>query len=1201
MRLVSKLCLWLALAVFVTASVSHADDDKDKARQKASAAQIASLRANNPEIGTCDLGTAAKDLDGNNVRARLYNNGHLFWKSSGNVYTVPKEGAANSIFASGIWIGGIDSSDNLRFVGTDYGPFELWPGPLDDSGNPPASCSDFDRIYKVTRGDVENYDRQGITTSDLEDWPFELGAPVTDGDGDPNNYNLAGGDRPELLGEQVAWWVMNDAGNVKEASQTAPIGLEVQVTAFVFSTADALNNTTFYKYKLIHKGDEPLTDVYFGLWSDPDLGDATDDFVASDSVLGLGIVYNGDENDGGADGYGSNPPALAYDYFQGPLVPDTTGGTHVDPDGTEHPGMKRIQMSKFIYYNNDSSVQGNPNCLTTECYDYMRGIWRDGTSITFGGTGYGGDQTTNFMFPGEPAQRAYWTEENVDGFGSRNTPADRRFLMSSGPFELSPGDTQDIVYGIVWSQSVSRLASVAQLKFDDIFAQGAYNSNFDIPPPPVAPEVSVDVADQSIIIEWENDPASNNFLNKYDETSAFLVDTTPPDGNTTYTFEGYRILQYESDSDQEGETLVTYDVVNNVTTVVDNTIDVLNGGALITEVTAAGSDSGVQTFYELNNLTNGRTYYFGIQAYAYNPNSQPKIYASPVRRFSAIPAPREARRQTFRATQGTEVASVRTTGTGDSFGVLATVANPSLVTGAQYEVRIYDALDPDGDGDPTGGIGNTSVPVGEDDDGNIIYQLGYVFNKGTLDADTVLTLQTYDLINTTTGETVISGTDFIVENDKNVPFGQNLLTVDGVSFNVETAPADFKDFLMTANGAGPIVPPTGGSADFGGFPVPERPGSGQQVGEGVWFFTTGDVGGGASYSTFLTRSVRGGFDPVVPFDWEMRFTQPCYDAWLATVGTQASPEADPYGYVAGLPGSAPEGACWAYDRFSYVTDDGDTPVIVPYEIWNTGIATPDDPSDDYRMVPGVIDWDGDGYDMQVFDSGISGADNDPESDWTYWFTPSDESPGDAGYQAWVADLLSGTTPYNHGGEVFARTVVVNWNGGDVTADPFVIDQDMPEAGSIIRIETTKPLANGDVFVVDTAPFRPGNLGDDVVAGREDQTLSREDLTAFYQEQVGVVPNPYKGASSFEIGGLNDEVRFVNLPEQATIRVYTLDGTLIRTLVKNSAEPTFKWDLNTEADLPMASGMYLVHIDMKDFGEKVIKFGVVKKRIQLDLF
>jgi predicted secreted protein len=84
--------------------------------------------------------------------------------------------------------------------------------------------------------------------------------------------------------------------------------------------------------------------------------------------------------------------------------------------------------------------------------------------------------------------------------------------------------------------------------------------------------------------------------------------------------------------------------------------------------------------------------------------------------------------------------------------------------------------------------------------------------------------------------------------------------------------------------------------------------------------------------------------------------------------------------------------------------------------------------------------------------------------------------------------------------------------------------------------------------------------------------------------------------------ISDEARIVNLPEVATIRVFTLDGTLIRTINKNSTDTSISWDLTTDEGLPMASGMYLVHVDAPELNaEKVIKFGFIKKRIQLDLF
>ena len=198
--------------------------------------------------GTCAQGNAEADLDINNVQARLYNTGGLFWKDVGRVYRVPKTGTAHSIFASGIWIGG-HINGILHVAGSDYGPWEFWPGPLDASGNPPVDCTLYDRIYKVSKQDLINYKIKGIVSADLADWPVDLGAPVVDGDGIAGNYNLADGDLPKLIGDQTLWWVMNDVGNEHAWSHSPPIGLEIQVTAFAFDRPDAFGNSTFYKYK----------------------------------------------------------------------------------------------------------------------------------------------------------------------------------------------------------------------------------------------------------------------------------------------------------------------------------------------------------------------------------------------------------------------------------------------------------------------------------------------------------------------------------------------------------------------------------------------------------------------------------------------------------------------------------------------------------------------------------------------------------------------------------------------------------------------------------------------------------------------------------------------------------------------------------------------------------------------------------------
>ena len=45
-------------------------------------------------------------------------------------------------------------------------------------------------------------------------------------------------------------------------------------------------------------------------------------------------------------------------------------------------------MSKFVYYNNDFTVIGNPS-EGIHFYNYLRGIWKDNVPMTYGGDGHG--------------------------------------------------------------------------------------------------------------------------------------------------------------------------------------------------------------------------------------------------------------------------------------------------------------------------------------------------------------------------------------------------------------------------------------------------------------------------------------------------------------------------------------------------------------------------------------------------------------------------------------------------------------------------------------------------------------------------------------------------------------------------------------------------------------------------------------------
>lgn len=424
----------------------------------------------------CTTGNASEYLDVNNVKARLFNTGGLFFKDTDEYY-VPKASLRKPMFSTGIWIGGLTVTNELRVAGTQYRNWEFWPGPIDNNGNPPTDCTVYDKIYKLNKADITSYENGFAPTPDLANWPRHLGAPVRDGDGNLDNYNLAGGDRPAFPGDnlqgvggadEMLWWVMNDLGGTHVASGTSPIGIEVQVTAYAFNRSGYLGDTTFYRYVLKYKGSGTFKDVYFSIFADPDLGDSDDDYIGVDTTLDLGFTWNADNADGTgvAPSYGTPPPAIGFDILRG-INHDINGDGMSDEMG----------LSGFVYFDNGTCNVCDPT-NGTERYNYMRSRMRNGVSFTSGGNGTATTGTpTNFVYPGAiTSPGTYWAENANTAAGGANTPSDRRFVISIGPFSMNPGERKSLTTALIFAQGGSNIDSVQRLKLASQSIQQFFNS-----------------------------------------------------------------------------------------------------------------------------------------------------------------------------------------------------------------------------------------------------------------------------------------------------------------------------------------------------------------------------------------------------------------------------------------------------------------------------------------------------------------------------------------------------------------------------------------------------------------------------------------------------------------------------------------------------------------------------------------------------
>ncbi|MBL7910059.1 MAG: hypothetical protein JNJ41_03245 [Bacteroidia bacterium] len=124
-----------------------------------------------------------------------------------------------------------------------------------------------------------------------------------------------------------------------------------------------------------------------------------------------------------------------------------------------------------------------------------------------------------------------------------------------------------------------------------------------------------------------------------------------------------------------------------------------------------------------------------------------------------------------------------------------------------------------------------------------------------------------------------------------------------------------------------------------------------------------------------------------------------------------------------------------------------------------------------------------------------------------------------------------------------------------------------------------------------------------------------DLAKSALDLIKVVPNPYYGSSAYEVNRIDNRVRITNLPSKCTIKIFTMNGTLVRTITRDVTGqediylgtsgtgndikqakriPYADWDLKNQSGISVASGLYIFYVDAPGIGEKIIKwFGAMR--------
>lgn len=352
----------------------------------------------------------------------------------------PRGSGRHVLYAGGIWVGAQIAGEPYPRVTVAEYSWEYIPGRIKAEGvwDPDWRTNPRWRVYKIYRGDTAE------SNPDYAEWPVDDGAPVDEMG------------RPRRLGSQTCWAVYNDADTTRHttlAGGSLPLGIEIQQTTFAREDPQSLRNAVFIEWKIINKGPETFESTYISAWSDPDIGESTDDLVGYDPPSEMGYAYNGSISD---NEYLTYPPAVGIQLVQGPIVPSPGDEAYVS--GRIIPDYRNLPAASFNKYINGADPQS-----ATESYNYMQGLKEDGSPVVDPTT----LEETTFQVPGDPVTGTGWIDTNPD---------DRRMMLSCGPFQMAPGDTQTVAFAVLAGQGADRLDSITRLRAEASHARDLFRA-----------------------------------------------------------------------------------------------------------------------------------------------------------------------------------------------------------------------------------------------------------------------------------------------------------------------------------------------------------------------------------------------------------------------------------------------------------------------------------------------------------------------------------------------------------------------------------------------------------------------------------------------------------------------------------------------------------------------------------------------------
>jgi hypothetical protein len=1065
----------------------------------------------------------------------------------------PKGSNEFYIYGAGIWVGGTVNDKSLQtFAYSQYGSvrdsvlYNTITDPRVVIGyNPSGGAEEFSGLADIFISDhPEDYGNR-----ELKDY-----WPLLDNEGNPIVVGIEDS-YTEFDDQDLERWDTGINSNAGDGVDIAKFGLGVKVIQRTYSWNYENNKTVhFFIYDVINArlDKAPIRNCFLTVMCDADVGPtANDDLVGFDYGRNLGYVY---DSDFAEQGFARIPGFLAYKFLESPVATydvDLNGDDQINSDSIliNEVWVKDIKKGERLGLTSfkTSNLQSGDPDTEPEKFLIMAG----------------------HNYPDVTSQ-----EYAPFDLGTGETPVDQRIFQNTGPFLLAPvgetvvdtiwrwneadstlhianidtieGDTVRITVAVMMAPDIVQLPKIADI------AQSIYDIGFILPRPPDKPNITIIPDDKKVLISWDNVAEISK-----DPYYKFTSDPDHPLYDPLYKemdFEGYRLYRSSSGLPGTYTLLASWDK----TSVTPRRVDIKQLSGPTFEGTVSYDKANTEDYI----LAYGGTALFTGHEYLIQVKSDTSFVITDLTLGVSIPPSEEADNWYYN-------------GEPPYYFELFDETFTSLTDSANIANGIYDNY-----------FDGCNLLVG-----------GMVINfKG----DSPSYVPSPEVIFKITGHLEeVEGAN----NELGYAYIDSGL-INGMTYYYDVTAFDFQALSSPhslENGIkGIAVTPRShatGIVEGSAYDV-QHAWSGQvkSDGEVKVIVVEPDSVSGHQYEV-------GFYEGAPPLLWYLKDLQTGIKT-LDSMSNQAGNDDYPVvnGLVVKTIGPSPGIASLDYlpaDNNWFVGDGGW--VIGVDWGWGGGVAAADyvqvelrfsdtQKQSAYRYIRPGYAYGG------FFEIPFTAWDvtTDPERQLNVAFV---EWTGSAVFDStWDPNNSDGTNP---GGREYLFILLSDYSdtaleqyttknlSGD-NADFDILYASWTQAQTDAQ-GNARTWTDGDTLLV--TPYFV-NLPTDIFTFK---TLKKEITTSLVNlNDIKVVPNPYIVRNNWEASGDYSRIAFTHLPDQCTIRIYTLSGDLLRTLEHTSTalDGNENWDLLTKNNQKIASGVYIFHVE-SPYGEKIGKFAVVR--------